>query len=111
MPVSTLCKYIGLSSLDCILCPDITNWLFKGDGKCYDICPDKYYKNSLINQCRSCDPTCFSCSSFSSNNCLSCEGFLYFYSKENKCVPDCNVYNLTKSLTQNNTCVFCKIIL
>ncbi|EAR95046.2 TNFR/NGFR cysteine-rich region family protein (macronuclear) [Tetrahymena thermophila SB210] len=56
---------------------------------CVSTCPSGTYSNSIGNICSPCNPQCATCSGGNSNNCLSCQGSLFFNSQSNSCVSPC----------------------
>ena len=65
------------------------------EGKCINECPDRYYKDSKINQCLKCNSNCLTCSEGIENNnnhCTSCPNNNYLITAEgmdNNCVDKC----------------------
>jgi hypothetical protein len=57
-----------------------------------------------MNQCRPCHETCYTCDGFSNVSCLSCTGDLYLNPNLRACIPNCELYALTASLTIPNMC-------
>ena len=88
----------------CSACDTKAEFLHK-DATCYSTCPQGYYNDAFLKQCRPCDGTCFSCSGKLFNNCLSCTNLLYLVQSLNICVDNCEQYGLTKSVSISNVCV------
>ncbi|EAS06676.2 zinc finger lsd1 subclass family protein (macronuclear) [Tetrahymena thermophila SB210] len=77
----------GPGSNNCLSCPR-NLILILSLGQCVEKCPVSYYKNSDINQCLPCDPTCQNCDGPLESNCTECpQGLLL---QENKCVSKCD---------------------
>lgn len=58
-----------------------------------------------MNQCRPCHSTCYTCDGFTNTSCISCTGDLYLNPNIRACIPNCEFYALTTSLTIPNMCV------
>ena len=106
-PALTKCLFPGDINDNCITCEDSTPYLNPIDGSCVSECPDFYYENKEINQCRKCYHTCFKCFGNEEKNCLSCTntteyGVLYYY--DNMCVENCEAYGKTASIVYPNMC-------
>ena len=107
--IDALCEVYSNSNKQCLQCKENNPFLNRFDEfpeDCYNVCPPTLYGDPLINQCRKCHPTCYECTNEFYNNCLSCEGVLYFNFKDNTCIPNCQAADLTRSLTKPNICVF-----
>ena len=99
------CENYANKNYQCLNCKDDEIYLLTSDGSCHNDCSPYYFGNELINQCRRCHSSCYSCTGKEANQCLSCTGNLYFYEKEKTCIENCEIVGLTKSLTRNNMCV------
>ena len=96
---------IASDNLDnCILCPFNFPYLHL-DGKCYSKCPQGYYADNYLKQCRECDSTCYTCNGYLSTNCTSCTGTLNLVPNLGICVNSCEAYGVTLSSSLNNTCI------
>lgn len=104
VPATTKCLYAGSDS-DCITCPAASKFLDPVSRNCFTVCPFYYFGNSKINQCRSCDPTCYTCSDRFVNNCISCTGVRYFNPLANTCILNCEAAGMTKSILTPNLCI------
>ena len=80
------------------------NSVCKSNDICVSDCSPYFYADVDLGQCRSCDPTCFTCSGKLINQCLSCNGTYYLVKDLNICVLNCQVYNLTEQYDVPNTC-------
>ena len=109
-PTTTKCLYPANVNDDCILCPTATPWLHTIDGLCYLTCPQGFFGNTKLNQCRPCHSTCFTCTDSLATTCSSCTGSLFFNSSVKKCVDNCQQYGLTKSISVGNLCTTCKLL-
>ena len=108
-PTMTKCEYPGDISDKCITCPPKEQHIFPEDGTCMATCPIGYYNDSIINQCRKCHSTCYTCYNFTDTSCLSCNQtangeILRLVEHLGKCVPDCEVYGLTVMKSDNYRC-------
>ena len=101
----TKCRYPGDISDNCIACPDESPYIYPPTGECVSDCGVRYYHRNDINQCRPCDPSCYTCSSYENNACLSCTDNLYLYEEGHQCVEDCNEVGLVSSKKIPNLCV------
>ena len=103
-----LCEIYSNLEKQCLKCPQglfLNKWLDEFEEKCYEECPPTTYGDRLMNQCRRCHETCYTCTNDLYNNCLSCTGELYFNDNEKTCIPNCQAAGLTRSLTKPNLCV------
>ena len=109
---SLKCKYSSNQNDDCILCQQFNPYLYYNSTSayCFSTCPDSFYADKLVMQCRQCDSSCFQCNQQFYNNCTACQGINYLVRNLSICVPNCLLYNLTASLNIPNLCVPCKII-
>lgn len=99
------CEYLGNLAGDCMKCEDVEKYIFPYSGKCFTNCPDYYYNNDYINQCRLCNETCNTCNGPTSDNCTSCNETYSFVPDRNLCTETCELFNLTKGLNDANLCV------
>lgn len=99
---SSKCRYSSNSSNNCLICKD--NKFLHKDSDCYAECPKTFYGDIKLQQCRSCDTTCYTCFGKYFNNCLSCIGDRYLVKHLFICVLDCEEYGLTISLDEPNVC-------
>lgn len=114
LPSLTHCEYPGDISDNCVTCKANEIYI-DTDGSCVSSCPDFYYENKMINQCRKCHSTCLKCTGLEETQCTKCtdskEGDRYFIQKneitgEGICVLNCEEYGLTKSLSPNICTLF-----
>ena len=114
LPSLTHCEYPGDISDNCVTCKANEIYI-DTDGSCVSSCPDFYYENKMINQCRKCHSTCLKCTGLEETQCTKCtdskEGDRYFIQKneitgEGICVLNCEEYGLTKSSTPNICTLF-----
>ena len=98
------CLYPANSNDDCIACPTTTIFLNPADGTCVSQCAPTFFGNTMMNECRPCDTTCYQCTGIYATNCTACTGTLYLQPNLNMCIPNCETYGMTNSLTTPNTC-------
>ena len=96
------CEHYANKNYQCLNCKDEEIYLLISDGTCHSDCSPNYFGNDLINQCRPCDSSCYTCNGKEPNQCLSCTGNLYFYDKEKTCIENCEIFSLTKSVSLIN---------
>ena len=108
-----VCKLFSQSTLGklCFECQEESIYLnkwFDENGlfneKCYLNCPATLYGDDLMNQCRRCHETCYTCNGDKYNNCTSCTGELYLNKYNNTCISNCQTDGLTRSLKRDNEC-------
>ena len=104
-----LCQVYSNLEEQCLQCREdnvfLNKWLDEFEETCYLDCPATTYGDPLMNQCRRCHETCYTCYNDLYNNCKTCTGELYFNPKEDTCIPNCQAAGLTRSLTKPNLCV------
>ena len=104
-----ICKFFSNKEEQCLTCKEenifLNKWLNEFDKKCYQICEPTTYGDTLMNQCRRCHETCYTCVGDQYNNCTSCTGELYLNNNTKTCIPNCEADHLTASLTKKNLCV------
>ena len=101
----TKCRYPGDTSDNCISCPDENKFIYPPNGNCVDDCGVRFYPREDMNQCRDCHFTCYTCSSYAYNNCLSCIDDRYLVEDLHICVLQCQEYGLVESKYIPNMCV------
>ena len=101
----TKCRYPGDISDNCISCPDESPYIYPPTGNCVNDCGTRYYPRKDIYQCRSCHHTCYTCSSYEFNACLSCTDNYYYVEEEHQCVEFCHDFQLVASTITPNLCV------
>jgi len=104
-PVTTKCNHPGDTNDNCISCQQSKIFINPDDGECVPECPPRSFGHLNMNQCRPCHETCYTCDGFSNHSCISCTGDLYLNPNLRACVPNCEFYALTTSLTIPNMCV------
>ena len=102
---NNFCDISGNTAGKCIICNNAQPFLHVVDGSCNENCPDLFYGNSAINQCRPCHETCLTCDNLYYNSCTSCTGSLYLNKNASTCIPNCESEGYTASLTRPNLCV------
>ena len=102
---SSKCKFVSDSNDNCLTCPEEKKYLNPENGNCESKCPFFSYSNDYINQCRKCHYTCYTCKDEKINSCLSCIDPRFLLIKENICVENCEIYDLTSSKLNGNECV------
>jgi proprotein convertase subtilisin/kexin type 5 len=79
------------------------NYLF--GTECRGTCPDRFYENSLTNECMNCVGPCNTCSTLT--DCETCLTGFFFNSGTFRCNA-CLVKNCGDCLSDINTCTTCK---
>lgn len=96
-PLTTKCNHPGDTNDKCISCPKSKIYINPENGECVAECP-KSFGHIKMNQCRPCHETCYRCDGFTNTSCIACTGDLYLNPSIKSCVPNCELYALTKSL-------------
>ena len=108
-PTMTKCEFPGDISDKCITCKPLEQHIFPEDGTCMATCPIGYYNDSIINQCRKCHSSCYTCYNYTNTSCLSCGNNtknepLKLVEHLGICVLNCQKYGLTNMTTDNHRC-------
>ena len=98
------CQFLGDSN-NCISCLDESQFLNINNGECVENCPETFYNNIYINQCRNCYKNCLKCYNEEKNQCISCIDNYYYVKSKKECVEDCSIYGLTMSSIEPFTCI------
>jgi hypothetical protein len=105
--VDTTCRYCikGCktcnNSTSCLVCEEKFNLL--NSKTCIDICPDKYIKSAITNECLKCKSTCKTCLNTDSSKCSSCNSPSLLH--EGNCVTRCP----ESFYASNGECLSCGI--
>lgn len=103
-PVTTKCNHPGDTNDKCITCQKSKIFIDPDTGNCVPECPPRNFGHLKMNQCRPCHETCYKCFGITNHSCSACTGILYLNPNIHACVPNCEFYALTVSLTIPNMC-------
>ena len=101
------CEFLGDAS-NCISCTEDYPFLHLNENDeliCTNNCPNHYYNNLYINQCRACYKTCLTCNNGEKNECISCVDGYYYVRSIKECISDCAEYGLSISKIEPNLCI------
>ena len=92
---------------DTSICLECKKGLYLLNDICVDVCPDRYFVNSLANTCEPCLVTCNKCDN--NYECLECLNGLHFVEKtSNQMLNKCDVCS-ERNVVINGVCKECKV--